>query len=146
MQFAIRAVTLDLDGRPSNWTTIPVASGRRQRAAQPCGLITMITQDSENGWAGSRLVNVMGISHGIRVPERATFGWRFKAPRMRISSRPKIDLSNEAALLVNSVTQNARVFHRSHHSGQMEGGELAQGTQALGQKSVDNDVPRTLGT
>ena len=70
MQFTTRAVTLAPTGRPSSWTAAPISSGRPNRAAHPSGFTRIIRHGSENGSAGSRLVRVIGISQGIRVPVR----------------------------------------------------------------------------
>jgi hypothetical protein len=62
MQFTTRAVTLVPVGRSSNRTVAPISSGRRNRAAHPCGFTRCVRHGSENGRAGSRLVRVIGIS------------------------------------------------------------------------------------
>ena len=73
IQFTTRAATLLFEGRPSNWTGVPISTGRRKRAAQPWGLTRTTRQESAKGRFGSRLVRVTGISQGIRVPDRVAF-------------------------------------------------------------------------
>lgn len=103
MQFTTRAVTPEPDRSPSNRTTISISSGRRHRTVQPCGFTRITRHDSENACVGSRLVRVIGISHGIRVLDRETCLRRFKFHlqdrRMLAHCRPKIDLNKEAILL-----------------------------------------------
>jgi hypothetical protein len=68
MQFTTRAVTLVPAGRPPKRSVAPIVSGRANRTAHPWGFTRMTTHWSENGRAGSRLVRVIGISQGMRVP------------------------------------------------------------------------------
>lgn len=70
IQFTTRAVTSVLAGRPSKRTVAPISRGRPNRAAHPWGFTKMTQHSSENGWDRSRLVRVIGISQGIRVPRR----------------------------------------------------------------------------
>lgn len=72
IQWTTRAATSVLVGRPFRWTIIPVCTGRGERAAHPPRFARMILQGSEKGSRGSRLVRMIGISQGIRVPPRAT--------------------------------------------------------------------------
>ena len=72
MQLTTRAATCVLVGRPSRRTLVPAATGRVERAAQPFRLARMIWQECEKASSASRLVRVTGMSHGIRVPPRAT--------------------------------------------------------------------------
>lgn len=70
IQFTTRAVTFPLGGSLPRRTVAPISKGRPNRAAHPWGFTRMTKHSSENGWDGSRLVRVIGILHGIRVPRR----------------------------------------------------------------------------
>jgi hypothetical protein len=70
LQFTTRAVALVLTGRPSKRPVAPISRERPNRAAHPWGFTRIIRHGSENVWAGSALVRVIGISQEIRVPRR----------------------------------------------------------------------------
>ncbi len=57
-------------GRPFNSTMAPFWTGRVQRAVHPRRLTSITWHDSENGSSGSKLMSVIGISQGTRVPPR----------------------------------------------------------------------------
>jgi len=70
IQLTTRAVARVRAGRPSNSTAAPTSTGRRTRAAQPCGFIRTTRHGSEKGCNGSTLLSVVEIAQGIRVPQR----------------------------------------------------------------------------
>ena len=86
IQFTTRAATLLFEGRPSNWTGVPISTGRRKRAAQPWGLTRTTRHESAKGRVGSRLVSLTGISQGIRVPDRVTFSRSGEFPNFIVLS------------------------------------------------------------
>ena len=73
IQFTTLAVTLFPVGRPSSFTQVPTETGKRRRAAQPCGLTRTIAHGMEKPRSDSVHIRVIGISQGILVPDRVLF-------------------------------------------------------------------------
>jgi hypothetical protein len=69
IQLVTLAVTGFETGSPCNRTGVPASAGREIRTVHPFGLTRIIRPDSEEGWSGSRLMTVTGMSQGTRVPE-----------------------------------------------------------------------------